>query len=611
MGVPDTSTFSLNDVKTELGLGPTTDLSTCFNTSVDAYFDINYKGLKNSLYNFRNYQAASYTFPIVVDSCIWKGTFTTTHSIITNPTNWQLGDLIIGWVSGYDMILYKSSNTTYNFHYIISKTEIITFGNLVDNKVKGAYFYGIATGLGNDKLEFTTNASRTLRCQWFRIRNHGFMRNIIWGTSITDFEINTGTSNYLTHSAVPDAADDIYDNYQWLGMVAYNAALSDLTYNLEGTYNVSTWIQGDGNPVNPALSGLSNARFSFPSYGTRISAITYWTVPAEYYDTDKVSIIWRIRPGLYRPPNVSTNAVSSIHATKATFNGSVIHAGYEMDTSVAIILDRGFCWSTSNTNPMLSDSSISIGAGSAGNFSAEVSGLTYNDTYYVQAFAYTDISWGLGLSYGGVRTFDTSTWTTVPLVQLTKIFQISDDGADVSCNAVNELGPTILSRGACVSTKINPTTSDLSVTSGSGTGVYKVSFNNLLNADTSYYVRAWATNFVGTGYSDNSTFKTTNTGDYISASPDHLWFEADGTPISPYDYLYITSSGPWTAEIIYDDLSIIESFTDSSNGSSNAYVTVYYNDSWEMCQQAVIRFTCGTEYYDVSIYRDGMSSTCW
>lgn len=89
------------------------------------------------------------------------------------------------------------------------------------------------------------------------------------------------------------------------------------------------------------------------------------------------------------------------------------------------------------------------------------------------------------------------------------------------------------------------------------------------------------------------------------------WFEADGTPISPYDYLYITSSGPWTAEIIYDDLSIIESFTDSSNGSSNAYVTVYYNDSWEMCQQAVIRFTCGTEYYDVSIYRDGMSSTCW
>ena len=55
MSVPDTSTFSLINVKTELGLGATTDLSTCFKNSIDASFDINYKGSKNSLYNFRNY----------------------------------------------------------------------------------------------------------------------------------------------------------------------------------------------------------------------------------------------------------------------------------------------------------------------------------------------------------------------------------------------------------------------------------------------------------------------------------------------------------------------------------------------------------------------------
>ena len=58
MSVPNTNTFSLQDVVDEVS--PTVDsLSSCFTASIDSYFDATYKGSKNKLSNFRNYNYAS------------------------------------------------------------------------------------------------------------------------------------------------------------------------------------------------------------------------------------------------------------------------------------------------------------------------------------------------------------------------------------------------------------------------------------------------------------------------------------------------------------------------------------------------------------------------
>lgn len=54
MAVPNTNTFTLQDVKTELATS-SNDLVTFFSIADDAKFDPNYKGSKNSLLNFRNY----------------------------------------------------------------------------------------------------------------------------------------------------------------------------------------------------------------------------------------------------------------------------------------------------------------------------------------------------------------------------------------------------------------------------------------------------------------------------------------------------------------------------------------------------------------------------
>jgi len=62
MAIPDTNTFSLQDVVTEIN--PTTDdLVDCFADSVDGNFDVLYKGSKNQLLNFRNYGAVIVFIP--------------------------------------------------------------------------------------------------------------------------------------------------------------------------------------------------------------------------------------------------------------------------------------------------------------------------------------------------------------------------------------------------------------------------------------------------------------------------------------------------------------------------------------------------------------------
>ena len=53
MAVPDTTTFTMDDVFDEVGY---LDLVTCFSNSVDSYFNPLYKGSKDRLSNFRDYK---------------------------------------------------------------------------------------------------------------------------------------------------------------------------------------------------------------------------------------------------------------------------------------------------------------------------------------------------------------------------------------------------------------------------------------------------------------------------------------------------------------------------------------------------------------------------
>lgn len=65
----------------------------------------------------------------------------------------------------------------------------------------------------------------------------------------------------------------------------------------------------------------------------------------------------------------------------------------------------------------------------------------------------------------------------------------------------------VTARGVCWATTQNPTTADSYTTNGTGTGLF-VSNITGLSKTTTYYVRAYATNSVGTSYGAQYTFKT-------------------------------------------------------------------------------------------------------
>ena len=68
-------------------------------------------------------------------------------------------------------------------------------------------------------------------------------------------------------------------------------------------------------------------------------------------------------------------------------------------------------------------------------------------------------------------------------------------------------GATVTARGVCWSTSQNPTVSDSHTTDGNGTGSFTSNITGL-NALTTYYVRAYATNSEGTTYGNQVSFTT-------------------------------------------------------------------------------------------------------
>ncbi len=95
-------------------------------------------------------------------------------------------------------------------------------------------------------------------------------------------------------------------------------------------------------------------------------------------------------------PSISTTAISNITKTTATSGGNVTEQGSSEVT------ERGICWSTTPT-PTIINNKTANGDGT-GEFTAELTGLTANTTYYVRAYATNSV----GTVYGNQLSFKTA-----------------------------------------------------------------------------------------------------------------------------------------------------------------------------------------------------------
>ncbi len=96
-----------------------------------------------------------------------------------------------------------------------------------------------------------------------------------------------------------------------------------------------------------------------------------------------------------------------------------------------------------------------------------------------------------------------------PLVTITKIGDITSMSANVNGFVAGSGGMPVTDRGVCWNTAPNPTVSNCHTADGGGMGKFSGSLTGLTPGIT-YYVRAYATNSVGTAYGEPQVFTTTH-----------------------------------------------------------------------------------------------------
>ena len=102
----------------------------------------------------------------------------------------------------------------------------------------------------------------------------------------------------------------------------------------------------------------------------------------------------------------------------------------------------------------------------------------------------------------------------LPSVATDAVSNINDSSAICGGEVIADGGGEVIARGVCWSTNANPTVADSYTTDGSGMGSF-ISILTGLTPNTTYYVRAYATNAAGTTYGNEVDFTTTGIDDPI------------------------------------------------------------------------------------------------
>ncbi len=163
-----------------------------------------------------------------------------------------------------------------------------------------------------------------------------------------------------------------------------------------------------------------------------------------------------------------------------------------------------------------------------------IGGGGLEDRAWLIDFGYTgrNIVWIDKLSTFYIRAVRAGQPGGLPTVATATPTDIGFTSATFGGNVISDGGDEVTERGVCWSVSNNPTTGDDSFPSGFGTGSFTCSISGLTE-NTTYYVRAYAVNSVGTAYGENCSFKTLSTApcpDCSGANP--VVFDAvfkDGT----------------------------------------------------------------------------------
>lgn len=278
--------------------------------------------------------------------------------------------------------------------------------------------------------------------------------------------------------------------------------------------------------------------------------------------------------------------------------------------SFTTIKEKGLCYAET-VNPAVNGSKVTDGS-TEKNITATITGLTEGKTYHVRAYAITRD----GTFYSGDIAVTTET-TYAPSIGKPAVYDKTDTGAKVRATISTNGGLAVTEKGICYSsTNAEPTVDDTKVISTEADNNILVSLSDLQGGVT-YYVRAYAINGKGTGYSIVEQFTTTKhtepqlNGLTISAiNDDNAQASAaisnnggEGETITERGFVVST----WSTPTVDDGNSLkfvskdeAESFTATLNGLS-------YNTLYNI--RAYATNSVGTGYSSMLSFETGSSTT--
>ncbi len=371
--------------------------------------------------------------------------------------------------------------------------------------------------------------------------------------------------------------------------------VSGITVTLNGN------ITGDGGSAITARGfcwstntapTISDSKSSEGTGAGNFSSIVTGLTPSQTYyfrsyATNSIGTSYGVQVSVTTQAIKATLAITpapAVTATTVTLSGSITSDGG------AAISARGFCWSTTSPVTILNSKS-SEGTG-IGSFSSTITGLASGQTYYFSSYATNSA----GISYGNQLTV--KTLAGLPTISTSDVgvpepVTMSSMNASCGGNVTSDGGATVTARGVCWSTSPNPTTANSKTSDLGSTGI----FNSILNGLTpglTYYVKAYATNSIGTAYG-NEVSKLMIILPTLSTDPisyvmitkakcgGSISNDSGGLEITARGVCWSTSQNPTIANTKTVDGTNSGKFTSSIAGlaeNTTYYLRAYATNSW-------------------------------
>ena len=235
------------------------------------------------------------------------------------------------------------------------------------------------------------------------------------------------------------------------------------------------------------------------------------------------------------PPTIITLEASGISSITAQSGGDITSDGGSSITK------RGIIWS-SVSDPLDDLSHIVTNDGSGvGLYPSTLDGLLGLTTYYVRAYAVN----AAGTSYGNLVQFTTTVPVPPVLNPILTMTGITGSSANGTALILNNGGALVTERGICYSTDdINYTYITSSTVTPTDIGTFLTNLTGL-SQGTTYYVKGYAKNTAGTGYTSETSFKTASYVSIVTLKPviTGSFTARSGGDISSTGYSTITARG--------------------------------------------------------------------